>query len=587
MSHSLKDLSPATADFSMGSNKITNLTDPSSAQDASTKAYTDAVASGLAPHALVQYATAAALPANTYNNGASGVGATLTAVSNAALTVDGSAVQIGDRILVKDEVTQANNGIYDVTVAGSGILVYILTRSTDADSSAELLKAYTFTTGGSTNIGGGFNCLNTSAITMGTTAITFSQFNQVNNYVAGTNIDITGLTISAPDVVPYTGATTDLDLGAFTLTADELFASTATISNNLDVTNNITASGITADAMVVDTNSGLLLKSAGTHYMIVGVSSITGSNKTFTVDLGNANRTLTFAGDATVSGTTSGTNTGDQTNISGNAATVTTNANMTGAITSSGSNVTSLGSFTSTQLATALTNETGSGVAVFNSQPTIAGIILSPGTASISPIKFSLATSVLTTTAVAGAFETDTIGTPYYSYANSGRGVIEAPQFISLTSAYTLTSTTALQKLFNASPSGALTVQASTSYFFECNFQLSAMSGSSNVFSFGIGGTATLTGIDYTAIAKKANTASSSAASMIRGTTASAVALVAASNQTTGMANITGIIRINAGGTIIPQVSLGVAAAAIVGVNAWFKITPIGTNTVTFVGNWS
>lgn len=83
-----------------------------------------------------------------------------------------------------------------------------------------------------------------------------------------------------------------------------------------------------------------------------------------------------FTGSGTHSGASSGTNTGDQTNISGNAATVTTNANLTGAVTSVG-NATSLGSFTSAQLATALTDETGTGAAVFGTNPTIAKPVMS------------------------------------------------------------------------------------------------------------------------------------------------------------------------------------------------------------------
>jgi hypothetical protein len=77
------------------------------------------------------------------------------------------------------------------------------------------------------------------------------------------------------------------------------------------------------------------------------------------------------AADKTKLDAISGTNTGDQTNITGNAATVTTNANLTGHVTSSG-NATTLGSFTSTELRSALTNETGTGVAVFATSPTIA-----------------------------------------------------------------------------------------------------------------------------------------------------------------------------------------------------------------------
>ena len=79
-----------------------------------------------------KYATVAALPANT----ASGV--TLTGNANGALSVDGVAVSVGDRILVKDEATLFNNGIYDVTATGSAGAVFVLTRSTDYNQSVEI-----------------------------------------------------------------------------------------------------------------------------------------------------------------------------------------------------------------------------------------------------------------------------------------------------------------------------------------------------------------------------------------------------------------------------------------------------------------
>jgi hypothetical protein len=79
-----------------------------------------------------KYATAAALPANT--SGAT----TITGTTNAALSIDGVAVSVGDRILVKDETSTANNGIYNVTATGSVSAVFILTRSTDYNSSSDI-----------------------------------------------------------------------------------------------------------------------------------------------------------------------------------------------------------------------------------------------------------------------------------------------------------------------------------------------------------------------------------------------------------------------------------------------------------------
>lgn len=182
--------------------------------------------------------------------------------------------------------------------------------------------------------------------------------------------------------------------------------------------------------------------------------------------------------------------------------------------------------------------------------------------------------------------ETDTTGKLYYSHNASERGVVDAEQYISLTTAYTLTSQTAAQKLFNTSTNGALTVKGATSYMFECFYSLSAMSATSGSFGFALWGTATLTSIGWTSIwVKWALTAV--AGQITYNTTASQATLVTATTTTTGYARITWTVRINAGGTIIPQVSLGVAAAAVVGVNSYFRIWAIGTNTDTRVGNWS
>jgi hypothetical protein len=203
---------------------------------AATKQYVDsAAATGFTVHPSVVYATAAALPANTYNNGTLGVGATLTANANGALSVDGNAVTASQRILVKDEVTQANNGCYTVTATGSGGAPYVLTRATDFDTAGagEIANnAYFFVTAGATNIGSAFILSQTAAITVGTTALPFTLFSDQLNYVGGTNIDVTGLTISLTGTVAATNggtgtntvATGDLIYGSGTNTWGKLAA---------------------------------------------------------------------------------------------------------------------------------------------------------------------------------------------------------------------------------------------------------------------------------------------------------------------------------------------------------------------------
>ena len=106
-------LSPQGAgDVDVDSSKIINLADPTAAQDAATKAYVDATSSGLDVKASCELATTAALAAVTYANGSSGVGATLTADANGALSVDSVAVVAADRILVQNQASALQNGIY-------------------------------------------------------------------------------------------------------------------------------------------------------------------------------------------------------------------------------------------------------------------------------------------------------------------------------------------------------------------------------------------------------------------------------------------------------------------------------------------
>ncbi len=199
--------------------------DPTLALQAATKQYVDnAVATGLHLHQPVRVKTTDNLTA-TYNNGTAGVGATLTnSGTQVALSIDGISLSVNDRVLVWQQTTQAQNGVYVVTTVGSGSTNWVLTRSSDADTYDPQTDTglgggdYFYVQEGTTGAGDSYVCTNEGTITFGTTAITFAQFSGAITYVGGTNITVTGQTISLTGTVAATNGGT----GVNTVTTGDL-----------------------------------------------------------------------------------------------------------------------------------------------------------------------------------------------------------------------------------------------------------------------------------------------------------------------------------------------------------------------------
>jgi hypothetical protein len=267
--------------------------------------------------------------------------------------------------------------------------------------------------------------------------------------------------------------------------------------------------------------------------------------------------------------------------------------NGTTGITVDGSNqaVTTSGAFTSTGAATLSSTLGVTGAATFSNTVAITGVTthsnqttLATGTSSIAPIRFAAGTNL--TSATSGVMEYD--GTVFYAtIASNTRGAIRSEQVVALNTAYTLTSQTAAQKLFNNTTNGTVTLPVGT-YQFECFYSLTSMSGTSGSFGFALGGTATFTQYWRSEGVKAA--LATATAPLITFNNGANTTLVTANTTTTGQVLIKGIINVSAAGTIIPQVSLGVAAAAVVGVGSYFRISPLSASNSTTnvtIGNWS
>jgi hypothetical protein len=323
-------VSSIAGNLDMTSNNIVNLATPVNASDAATKQYVDDIAQGLHTHDSCNAATTGTLASIsggtvTYNNGTSGVGATLT-TTGSYTTIDGVTLADGMRILVKNEVSTANNGIYVRTSAT------VLTRADDFDTPTEMAGGdFTFVTAGTVYDNTGW-VMTDPVTTVGTSPVVWVQFSGAGTYTAGTGLTLTGSVFSVN-------------------VAQSQITSVGTLTS-LSVSGNITAGNVSATTFTgALSGAATSATTAGTANSVAG-ANVTGTvaNATFATTAGSANSVAGANVTGTVANATFATSAGSATT----AGTVTTAAQP---------NITSVGTLTSLSVSG---NVTGANVIVTN-----------------------------------------------------------------------------------------------------------------------------------------------------------------------------------------------------------------------------
>lgn len=190
LNNTLDQFGAPAADLSIGNHKLTNLATPTNATDAATKAYVDSVALGLDVKASVRAATTVA-------------GTLATSFANASV-IDGITLATGDRILVKNQTTGSENGIYIVAASGAP------TRSADCNAASNYISgAFVFVETGTVNAGSAWVVATQGTITPGTTSVSWVQFSGGATYSAGTGLTLTSTTFS----VNVSGVTIEISSG--------------------------------------------------------------------------------------------------------------------------------------------------------------------------------------------------------------------------------------------------------------------------------------------------------------------------------------------------------------------------------------